>query len=360
MNLTLLASTKFSMPPEPAAWKHAIAMGVLALAGIVAVGKMTFDCVRPTLNSAATSFGLAVGFLIVCGVVTPLLQLDAPIESNSANSRATTAIVVVVLWLTNLGVAVFSSSTLNRGKRTAIAVIGILLAGCFLMTATLKLAGARIVARRTECKITAKAIGIGLLQMAKDNGEFPAAVLFKDDVPRSWRVELLPWLDQKALRDRYRDERSWDDADSNAAVARTECRFYQCPCSPLKRDERGFALSDYAAVIGPQSVWSGKNRQAFPEVADGSTSTLLLVESAGLKIPWSEPRDADTQRLKSGVNLDGAARGESEGVASGYHSGGCYAAFADGSVRFLSKNMDPQVLSGLMTSDGGEQVTEDF
>jgi hypothetical protein len=359
MILAQLTATTFSMPPEPEPWKHSIAMGLLVLAGIVAVGKMVLDCARPTPNSAATSFGLAVASLVVTIAVTTSLRLNAPIESESADSRGLMAIVVGVLWMTNLGVAVFSSATLDPGKRIGIAFFGLLLAGLFLITWTPRLAGARNAARRTQCKNNAKSIGGGLLKMAKENGELPAPVLFNQDIPRSWRVELLPWLDQKAMRDRYQDARPWDDSDSNALVARTVCGAYQCPSSPQNRDERGFALTDYAAVIGPQTVWTEKNRKTFPQVVDGANTTLLLVEAAGLKIPWAEPRDADMQQLKTGVNLKGAAHGESTGIASGHHLGGCYGVFADGSVRFLSKNIDPKILGKLLTADGGEPTDGD-
>jgi hypothetical protein len=359
MNPTLLASTTFSMPPEPEPWKHSIALGVLIFAAVVAVGKMVLDCVRPTQNSAPTSVGLAVGFLILFIATSAALRLDAPIESSSANTRATTAIIVVVLWAMNLGVAVSSSATLDAGKRTVIALIGALLAGLFLMTWTPRLAGARIAARRTQCRNNSKAIGASLLEMIRVNGEFPAPVLLKDDVPRSWRVELLPWLDQKPLRDRYRDDRPWDYVENNARIARTPCQAYQCPCSNAPIDARGFYVTDYAAVIGPQSVWSGKNRASFPNIADGQSSTLLIVEAAGQKIPWTEPRDADTQKLKSGINLDGSARGESDGIASGYHAGGCHVVLADGSARFVSRNIDPNVLNRLLTADGGESTTGD-
>jgi hypothetical protein len=40
----------------------------------------------------------------------------------------------------------------------------------------------------------------------------------------------------------------------------------------------------------------------------------------------------------------------------GQHPNGCLFGMADGSVRFISKNVDPQVLEALMTIAGGERV----
>jgi hypothetical protein len=43
----------------------------------------------------------------------------------------------------------------------------------------------------------------------------------------------------------------------------------------------------------------------------------------------------------------------------GLFKDGFHAAFADGSVRFLNKKVDPEVLRALITSNGGEVIRHD-
>ena len=47
-------------------------------------------------------------------------------------------------------------------------------------------------------------------------------------------------------------------------------------------------------------------------------------------------------------------------MVSSYHSGGGHVVFADGHTRFLSENIDPQVLRALATADGAEELSDKF
>jgi len=55
-----------------------------------------------------------------------------------------------------------------------------------------------------------------------------------------------------------------------------------------------------------------------------------------------------------GVNLVGQGKRDSPGAVSSYHPHGGFVAMADGSVRFLTNQTDPNVLKALLTADGGE------
>ena len=43
-----------------------------------------------------------------------------------------------------------------------------------------------------------------------------------------------------------------------------------------------------------------------------------------------------------------------------FHTSGCNAVFADGSVRFLNQGVAPSVLIALATMQGGESVSGDY
>ncbi|MEZ6062573.1 MAG: DUF1559 domain-containing protein [Planctomycetaceae bacterium] len=81
-----------------------------------------------------------------------------------------------------------------------------------------------------------------------------------------------------------------------------------------------------------------------------------MVESCGSKVVWTEPRDVDIADAALQVNAPGPEIGESGGVLSSYHVGGAQMGLADGSVRFVSDRIDPNVLKSLLTKSGGEEV----
>jgi prepilin-type processing-associated H-X9-DG protein len=93
---------------------------------------------------------------------------------------------------------------------------------------------------------------------------------------------------------------------------------------------------------------------------DGSSNTILLVEACGRNITWTEPRDVQFDDVAIGVNLPGERRGESAGVVSGYHWGGAHVMMADGSVTFISADIDPGLLKGLLQVDDGRPGSGEF
>jgi hypothetical protein len=58
------------------------------------------------------------------------------------------------------------------------------------------------------------------------------------------------------------------------------------------------------------------------------------------------------------VNGSGPVKGRSSSMISSWHFGGAQVGLADGSVRFMNKNIDAVVLKNLMTKSGGEQIEE--
>jgi hypothetical protein len=69
-------------------------------------------------------------------------------------------------------------------------------------------------------------------------------------------------------------------------------------------------------------------------------------------------RAMDVASQPTGINLKGTKPGHSAGWLSSYHLGGTHVVNADGSVRFLSAQIDPAVLKRLATIDDGEEVGE--
>src|SRR6187200_2395721 len=105
-----------------------------------------------------------------------------------------------------------------------IAIIAILIA--LLLPAVQQ---AREAARRTQCKNNLKQIGLALHNYHDTYMLFPAAHL--DDLqgkPKlSWRVSILPYMDEAPRFNRYNFSDTWDGA-SNAALLAPAPRTYLC------------------------------------------------------------------------------------------------------------------------------------
>ena len=185
---------------------------------------------------------------------------------------------------------------------------------------------------------------------------FPASRI--SSPPVSWRVQLLPFNDYEQLYfEEYDCEQAWD-AEVNLPVALRQIPNYYCPTRWRRndKDEHGRFFTDYVMLTGNR-VFSLPNRPSRLEtIIDGSSNTLAVTEASGLNIVWTEPRDAETESQPIGINLAGDEQSESRGIASSRHPNGAHVLFADGTVKLLDENIDPQVLKALTTIDGGEPV----
>jgi prepilin-type processing-associated H-X9-DG protein len=115
--------------------------------------------------------------------------------------------------------------------------------------------------------------------------------------------------------------------------------------TPPLLDEQGFGLSHYAAnirVLGPNKDLH------LADITDGTANTLLLGEVNANFKPWGHP-----------VNWRDPAKGINRspyGFGGSPYSGGANFSMADGSVRFVSERISPDVLRALSTPAGGEEM----
>jgi hypothetical protein len=116
----------------------------------------------------------------------------------------------------------------------------------------------------------------------------------------------------------------------------------------------------------------------FKDITDGTSSTLLVGEGAGRPQVWNAGHDtgqlSPTALTKStwsawngnflrGYSRDGtvmpgpcAVNCSNNSAVYGFHPRGAYGLLGDGSVSFLSRNIDVYVLYALATRAGGEAL----
>ena len=159
----------------------------------------------------------------------------------------------------------------------------------------------------------------------------------------SWRVLILPYLEYDALYNEFHLDEPWDSEHNKQLIAKMP-QVYKSPNS-----QAGEGKTNYLTVRGKNSVFPGDKGVRMAEITDGTAFTIALVEASDQKaVPWTKPDDfeyGDENPLK---------------FLGGLNPNVFQAGFADGSVRALPLSIDPEVLKGLFSRDGGEVVQDKF
>lgn len=179
-------------------------------------------------------------------------------------------------------------------------------------------------------------------------GCFPPAYI-ADESGRpihSWRVLLLPYLDQAELYEDYDFSEPWDGPNNRKLLSRCP-RIYIFP----GQEDSGQVTTNYVGVTGPGTFWSPGQAMTYKKLnqADGSSSTIMVVENQGSGILWMEPRDLDFATMSLNVSEQAA-----NGISSPYDQPGV--AMADGQARIIPRDLSPETLRAWLTYNGGEQV----
>jgi prepilin-type processing-associated H-X9-DG protein len=197
---------------------------------------------------------------------------------------------------------------------------------------------------RSQSVNNLKQIGLAMHNYHDTFGTFPAAAIYsKDGKPLlSWRVAILPFIEQDALYKKFKLDEPWDSPHNKKLLAQMP-RVY---ASPDEKAVKAHATY-YQGFHGPGAFFDGKRGIRIASITDGTSNTLMIVE-AGKAVPWSKPEDLPYDPKKPVPKLGGV-------FPSGFN-----AVFCDGSVRHISKSIKEKVLRLLITRDDGEVIPMDF
>jgi prepilin-type processing-associated H-X9-DG protein len=242
----------------------------------------------------------------------------------------------------------------------AVVLVVALVCGGILVAPVLLLPGvqaAREAARRTACTNNMKQIALAMHSYAQKYKSFPPAYIAdKNGKPmHSWRVLILPFMEEDSLYRDYRFDEPWDSPHNRTLAARMP-RVYACPSdSPTGTPN---THTDYAMIVGPHTISDGPTAHRLSDFTDGTSNTIMVVEATGAGINWMEPRDLKAEGMQFCIN--GGPYGNPNAKLSEIsspHSGGANVALCDGSVHFISSSIDPKILKAMITIDGGEAIT---
>jgi Protein of unknown function (DUF1559) len=189
-----------------------------------------------------------------------------------------------------------------------------------------------------------KQLALAMINYADQNGNLPTdAVYSKDGKPLfSWRVAILPQLDQDGLYKQLKLDEPWDSAHNKPLLAKMP-KVFENPGAAAPP-----GMTYYQLFIGPGTAFNGKTPSRYPaSYADGTSNTILVAEAAQ-PVHWAAPGDMvyskDVSPLKQ----------------LGFRSpAGALAVFADGSVRPISQAVSEKTLRALITPAGNEVLDRD-
>jgi len=291
-----------------------------------------------------------------------------------------------------------------------IAIIAVLIA--LLLPAVQQ---AREAARRTQCKNNLKNLGLALHNYHDVTGVFPYAWGRNEEL---WSAMILPQMDQAPLYNTLVWAYPGGGNAANIAACQAVIPIHRCPSmvQPLRGDYNGItgrvpvsyrvvadslaSSDDNSTRPAPYNTAAYGSLERFPlngimygcsstslrDVLDGSSNTLMVGESytdvdytkdgqgmdywamfapqidnwqPGAVTGTEYTEAAGSTVVRINARLDPTVHGVLMEMAFGsYHVGGAHFAMADGSVRFLSENMDLTLYQSLATIKGGEVVGE--
>ncbi len=161
-----------------------------------------------------------------------------------------------------------------------------------------------------------------------------------------WLTLILPFVEADDVYQRINLKVAWDHPENRMAL-QTQVPTYLSPMVDFDKDADGFALSHFAGNV---RVIGGNVPRKIADITDGTSNTLLIGQVAGNYKPWGHPLSwRDPAR---GINKTPDGFGCPAAIK------GAHFALADGSVRFISEDVSPEVLKALSTPNGGEPIPD--
>ena len=193
-----------------------------------------------------------------------------------------------------------------------------------------------------------KQFGLALHSYHDVMGTLPQDIFDKDGKAiLSWRVEMLPYLEQTPLYNQIDRTKPWDDAANKAFVERMPEVFKHFG---RETKEKGFT---YFQTFTAEKVIEGGSPLLVPGrklqltgITDGTLNTIMVVDGE-TAVNWLKPGDLpyDPKKLPK---------------IGDPKTGKFIACMGDGSVRWFDlKKLGEKKLHALITVDGGEVVNLD-
>jgi len=167
----------------------------------------------------------------------------------------------------------------------------------------------------------------------------PAAMRGKDGKPLlSWRVLLLPYLEQDSLYKQFHLDEPWD-SEHNKKLLPKMPKIY----APVLDKKTEANTTFYQVFSGPDAGFEGERGLRVTDFQDGTSNTALIIEG-GEAVPWTKPADLPYDAKQPLPKLGGLFKDR------------IHCALADGSVMTLKRNFVEQAMRRLIERNDGQII----
>jgi hypothetical protein len=171
-------------------------------------------------------------------------------------------------------------------------------------------------------------------------GHFPPAAVFSKDGKAllSWRVLILPYLENEALFKEFKLDEPWDSEHNKKLLARMP-KVFAAPNGAGEATQDTF----YQVFTGKGAIFDGQKGVPVTDIKDGTSNTLLIIEG-GAAVPWTKPADLAFDAKKPLPRVGGMFAEEFHFVR------------ADGSIGSCRQRFREAALRAMITRSGGEAL----
>ncbi len=165
----------------------------------------------------------------------------------------------------------------------------------------------------------------------------------EDSVGLSWRVHILPFLNENELYQQFKLNEAWDSEHNLKLVEKMPTVFWSPQPENFKNNREGKTV--YQGPLHPEAAFSPDPIEGFgfKDFKDGTSNSILLVTvTPDRAVPWTKPADWE-------VDLENPFAGLSGGTTKATAIG-----LADASTRHITPAVGPETLRRAITISGGE------
>ena len=195
----------------------------------------------------------------------------------------------------------------------------------------------RDAAERAKDTNNLKEISLGVHGYSDTNRSLPPAT-----GNLSWRVHILPYIEQENLYRDFNLDQPWDGPENRRLADITVRPFTRgdAPVSPA---------TPYRVFVGPGTLYEpGEKPLPRADIKDGASNTIFAVEAAET-VPWPQPKELP---FTPNGPLPSLGLPNRDVVL---------VLMADGSVKAVARDrLDPTLLRALITPVGKDQVPRDW
>jgi len=204
---------------------------------------------------------------------------------------------------------------------------------------------ARESAKRMQCSGNSKGIGLGFQNYYDTHKTFPPAYSVDENGKplHSWRVLILPYMEQRSLYDKIRLDEPWD-SDYNKQFHSMRPRVYACPsdyanCKEYsQKGDKSDIYTNYVRIVGEGTITNGPDSVSLDEIED-YPNKIFFVETTR-RICWMEPEDLKLEDLD--LPIPRYPKDNSKVGISSYHPDDVIVVTTENAVFSIPKKTSPE------------------